>query len=96
MSRNDLARHFPILTAHWPEFPPQSTIRDLKLRRDVERLHSLPARVTFELLSEIGASRQILTLIEERTAAFAAVDSDALVVTGSDQFPMPPVHEVSS
>ena len=94
MHQNDLA--YPILSKHWglPQNEPPLHIRDLKLRRDVERLHGLPARVTFELLREIGASRQILTLIEDRTAAFASIDPNALTVTGGDQFP-PSLIEVS-
>ena len=101
MPRNDIIRRFPVLSRHWPDFPPPEDeppthVRDLKLRRDCERLHSLPARVTFELLREIGASRQIQTIIEERTAAFAAVDPDQLSATGGDRFPAWPVREVRS
>ena len=69
---------------------------DLRLRRDVDRLHALPARVTYELLREIGATRQILTLIEERTAAFASIKPDVLAVTGGDRFPPLPIHEVQT
>ena len=101
MRPRDLTQSFPILCRHWPNFPsdtsgdePPPHVRDLKLRRDVECLHRLPARVTFELLREIGATRQILTLIEDRTAAFVAVDPDSLAATGGDQFPPPPIHEV--
>ena len=92
-------RHYPILAAHWPDFPPEADeppphIRTLRLRHDVERLHRLPARVTFELLREIGASRQIQTYVERRTAAFAAIDPDQLAVTGGDRFAPLPIHEV--
>ena len=97
MRRDDLTRNFPILCRHWPGFPseadePPPHVRDL----NVERLHGLPARVTLELLREIGATRQILTLIEERTAAFANLNPDDLAVTGGDQFPAAPLHEAQS
>ena len=93
---DDLATTHPILSKHWPDFPPEAPphVRELKLRRDVERLHRLPARVTFELLCEIGATRQIQTHVEHCTATFANIDPAALVVTGGDRFPPPPIHEI--
>ena len=85
-------RTHPLICRHFfgVEQPPHA--RDLKLRRDVERLHGLSARVTLELLREIGATRQIQTYIEQRTAAFANLDPDDLAVTGGDQFPPAPLH----
>ena len=73
---------------------PPPSIRDMRFKRDVDRLHRLPARVTHELLSEIGAARHIQTYIEQQTAAFANIDLDALKATGGDRFPAAPIHEV--
>ena len=97
--RSDLAARYPILTEHWGDLPdatsdnPPPHIRALKLRRDVEKLHRLPPRVTFELLCEIGRARGIQTVIEDRTAAFARVNTDALAATGGDVFAPSPIHE---
>ena len=101
MPHDELARNFPVLCRHWPGFPPEAdepppSVRDLRFQRDVSRLHRLGPRAVHELLSEIGATRQILTLIEDRTAAFAAVDPDQLAVTGGDRFPAWPIREVRS
>ncbi len=100
MRPRDLTRSFPILCRHWPNFPASEDespphVRDLKLRRDVELLHRLPARVTFELLCEIGATRQIQTYVEQRTAEVAAVDPYRLAATGGDRFPPLPLRELA-
>ena len=101
MPRNDIARRYPILSTHWPDFPPQlacseapTHIRDLQFKHDVERLHRRGPRALLELLAEIGATRQIQTHIEARTAAFANIEPDALTVTGGDRFPPLPIHVV--
>ena len=92
-------REFPILATHWPGFPftenePPVHVRDLQLRRDVERLRRLPTRVTYELLREIGRSRGIQTIIENRAAEFAGIDPDQLTATGGDQFAPAPINRV--
>ena len=101
MRRDALAGRFPVLCQHWPNFPPDTPgdeppphVRDLKLRRDVECLHRLPARVTFELLREIGASRNIQTPVETKAAAFASIAPNALAATGGDEFSPAPLTEV--
>lgn len=69
-------------------------IRELRFRRNVEQLHRLGPRVLYELLSEIGESRGILTLIEDRTAAFARLEPGTLTTAGGDRFPALLLHEV--
>ena len=100
MPRDDIARTHPILTAHWPDFPPQSahsepppSVRDLRFQRNVEQLHCRGPRALHELLSEIGATRQIQTHIEARTAAFASIKPNALKAVGGDRFPVPVIRE---
>ncbi len=82
----------------WPasvstEPPPH--IRDLRLRRDVERLCRLGARPVYELLKDIGARRGIQTLIEDRAAVYSNIDADRLAAVGGDRFPPLPIHEVA-
>ena len=82
----------------WPvsvstEPPPH--IRDLRLRRDVERLCRLGPRAMYELLAEIGARRGIQTFIEDRAAVYSNIDPDRLAAVGGDGFPQLPIHEVA-
>ena len=96
MSREELIQNYPILARHWPDFPPPEPphARDLKLRRDVERLHYLPARVTFEFLTAVGVERSIAIFLEDEISAFADLDPDALAALGARDLPPVPLHEV--
>ena len=69
---------------------------DLRFRRQVERVHALGPRVTAELLAEIGAERNITTIIEQKIEKYAVLDIDALELAGGDQFPALPIHAVRS
>lgn len=84
----------PVICRHIFGIEPPPSARDLRFKHDVERLHRLGPRALHELLSELGATRQILTLIENRTAQFASIDPDALTATGGDRFPPAPIHQV--
>ena len=95
-ANRDFAQRYPILAEHVGLPGPQPSIRDLRFQRDVSRLHRLGPRALHELLREIGATRQIQTYVEQRAAAFAAVDPDQLAATGGDRFPAWPVREVRS
>ena len=70
-------------------------IRDLRLRRDVQRLCRLGLRPVYELLKDIGAGRGIQTLIEDCAAAYSNIDADRLAAVGGDSFPPLPIHEVA-
>ena len=95
---------FPILCRHWPNFPspverdsaPDTPphIRDLQLRRDVERLHRLGPRATYELLQEIGRQRQCMTFVEDSARRAGALDPVVLARLGGDRFPAAPLYEV--
>ena len=73
---------------------PPAHIRDLRLQRDVERLCQLGHRPVLELLREIGAARNVLTLIEDRAAEYARLDPASLTATGGDRFAPTPIREV--
>ena len=62
------------------------TVANLRFRRKVERVHSLGPRVTAELLAEIGAERNIRTVIDNKLERYAALDPKAVTVTGGDDF----------
>jgi hypothetical protein len=64
-----------------------SLTRDLRLQRDCQRLCELGPRAVFELLAEIGRAHLIRTDIEQRAAAFAAIDPDLLEALGGRSFP---------
>ena len=102
MPRNDLARRFPVLCRHWPGFPPDTPgdepppcVRDLRFRRNVEKLHHLGPRVLHEYLVEVGATRSIRTFLEDRIGDYAALDERVLAEFGGDKFAPLPLREVS-
>ena len=69
-------------------------VADLRFRRQVEHLHCLGARAVGELLAEIGAQRNIRTVIDQKLSAYAEIEPEVLEVTGGDDFWQPPLHEV--
>ncbi len=70
------------------------TVANLRFRRKVERIHSLGPRVTAELLAEIGAERNIRTVIDDKLERYAGLDPKAVAVTGGDDFWPAPLTEV--
>ncbi len=52
-----------------------------------ERLHRLGPRAVDELLLEIGAERYCLTVIEDKLACYAELDSSLASAVGGDRFP---------
>ena len=102
MRRNALAGRFPVLCRHWPNFPPdtpgdepQPCVRDLRFRRNVEKLHRLGPRVLHEYLVEVGVQRSIRTFLEDRIVDYASLDKRALGEFGGDKLPPLPLREVS-
>ena len=102
MPHNDLARRFPVLCRHWPGFPPNTPgddpppcVRDLRFRRNVEKLHRLGPRVLHEYLVEVGVQRSIRTFLEDRIVDYAILDKWALGELGGDKLSPLPLREVS-
>lgn len=87
-------RQFPILSRHWGDLHPAEIVSDLRFHRQVERVHALGARVTAELLAEIGAERGIQTIIDQKLATYAKVDPGMIEAVGGDDFWPVPLHEV--
>ena len=71
-------------------------VEDLVYRRKVKRLHSLGARILAEYLAELGAERDIRTIINRKLDIYGEIDPEALRATGGDRFPPVPIHEVQS
>ena len=71
-------------------------VADLQFRQQVARVHALGARVTAELLAEIGTEQSIMPVIKAKLRTYASIDPRALQATGGDKFWPPPVREVSS
>ena len=63
-------------------------------RHQIEAIHRLGPRVLDELLDEIGVECGITTLIERKVERYAALDPEAIRLTGGDRFPPLPIHEV--
>lgn len=79
----------------WQASFDEPKIADLRFRRDVETVYRLGPRAVAELLAEIGAERSIQTLIEQKTASYAAIDPHALAELGGDRFPLRPLIVVT-
>ena len=95
-----LADRYPILSKHWG-LHPQSTcskapphIRDLRLQRDIEKLHQLGPRAIYEMLDEIGCRHSCRAFIEDRASRYAELDPAIIKELGGDNFPVPVLHEV--
>ena len=74
--------------------PRPASLSDLRLRREVQRLHGLGPRPVYELLVELGQHFGCRTLIEQRLARFNAIPPEALDITGGRDLPPVPLHEV--
>jgi hypothetical protein len=74
----------------------KNLVEILIFQRNVERLHALGPRATGELLAEIGEQRHCRTFIEQRLAAYAALDPEIVRALKGDQFPRPPLHKAPS
>ena len=70
-------------------------LQERRFQRDVEFLHSLGARATFEILAEVGRARMCRTYIEELTARFARLDPKTVRAVDGDRFSPPPIYEVA-
>ena len=70
-------------------------VEDLAFRRKVQRLHDLGARVTAEMLAELGAERSIMTIIDQKLERYARLDPAAIEAIDNDFCPLL-VHEVKS
>ncbi len=66
----------------------------LRFHRQVEKLYRLGPRAIGELLAEIGEQRGIQTFIEQRLAAYAALDPEVVRELDGVQFPRPPLYPV--
>ena len=74
--------------------PYAEIVADLRFRRQVERLHAFGPRATGALLAEIGEQRHCRTSIEQRLAAYAALDSEVIRELDGDEFPRSPLYKV--
>lgn len=73
----------------------QAASRNLRFRRDVDRLHALGPRVLYEALCEFGADRLCRFEIEELVARYAALDPERVRIVGADRWPaLPPLRAV--
>jgi hypothetical protein len=89
----------PILARHWfgVEPPPTSVteaVADLRFERQVRLLHRLGPRPVAELLAELGAERNIQTIIDRKLARYTKLTPEQLRATGGDRFPPTPIHRV--
>ncbi len=75
---------FDLESKHTAEVAPRP---DFRLERAADRLHSLPPRIIFELLTELGRVHDITGDVVARAEKFAAVDPDLLRALGGDRFP---------
>lgn len=67
---------------------PEAAQRDLRFRRDVQRLHALGPRAIYEMLAELGARRLLRTELEELVGLYAArLGPQVVRATGADRLP---------
>ena len=100
MRSNDAAQNYPILSRHWPSFPPAAAdapphIRELRFERDVLHLHRLGPRSVAELLIEIADAHDLAGDIEARLARFSRLDPATVQALDGDRFP-PAIFAVGS
>jgi hypothetical protein len=69
---------------------------DLRLQRNVAKVHRLGPRTVYELLREVGAITGHRATVDAVVARYAAIDRTHLYVAGGDRFaprPLLPVPE---
>jgi hypothetical protein len=71
--------------------PATSDIRELRFRRDVERVWRLGPRAQYELLSELAARHTLRTEIEQLVARYSRVDPEVVRRTAGDRMPPTPL-----
>jgi hypothetical protein len=77
------------------EAPPvRAWEKRLVRHRLCERLHSLGARVVFELLDEIGRANGIENDVWERLRGYSELRPEILALVGGNKFPPAPLHLV--
>ena len=69
-------------------------VGDVAFRRKVQRLCAKGPRVVGELLAEVAAERGLRTIIDQKLDHYLAIPDEALDMTGGDDFPPAPIHEV--
>ena len=69
-------------------------VADLRFRRQVERLHRFGARAVAELLAEIGAERNITTIVDQKLATYAELNVGTVELAGGDGYWPAPLREV--
>lgn len=74
--------------------PAAEVVTGLEFRQQVARVHALGARVTAELLAEIGTEQSIMPVINEKLERYASINPQALRMAGGDKFAPLPLHEV--
>jgi hypothetical protein len=74
---------------------PPADLRELRFRRDVERLHRLGPRAIYELLSELGARYTQRTEIERLVGRYSRIDPLALRLAVGDQMPAVPFRALT-
>jgi hypothetical protein len=62
-------------------------LRDVRFRRDIERLHRLGRRAVGEMLAELAAARLLRTEIEALVARYTRLDPAALDAAGGRTWP---------
>jgi hypothetical protein len=67
-------------------------LRELRFRRDVERLHRLGPRAVYELLTELGARQLLRSEIEALVGRYSRVDPVALRLAAGDRMPPTPLR----
>ena len=73
---------------------PAEVVANLRLQRDVARLHALGPRAILHLLDEICCRFTCRLFVENRAHRYAQIDRDTLAALGGDTFP-PSIHAVS-
>ena len=72
----------------------RSAISALRRPRHIQNLHGLGPRALGEFLIEIGVKHGITIDIERTVERYAALDPEAVRLTGGDHFPALPIHVV--
>jgi len=60
---------------------------DVRLQRDVEKVHRLGPRPLYEMMIELGHDRLLRVEIERLVARYAALDPAVVEALGGDRFP---------